>query len=631
MPMKGSCEMENRPTYEQLEATVNDLQKQLHFLECVFDAIPFNVFVKNTDCKYCYTNKICDMLNGVERGGLKGLSDFDLQGSEEIAQSFYDDDMSIMKNKTGSRMLSPTMCGSEIKYYDIFKEPVLDTDGNVMGIMGMVIDPNDSGVKNERLGNDFEKYSEALGEDFDSFAFDYSIENGNTIILKDMENWQLFTAGKPLIESAGENGKIFEDDIPILERMLESVKNGAGQASAIVRFYDNENKLMWCRLALNTVLDNSMKPIRAVGLIRRIPENVVRAEKMRIDAKRVKNRVANVLGNRYDAFIYVNFSEKYYRILEHTGVLGNMPGDGSLDELYGFFRERIHKEDIENVRKAAACFTSDEPMEMPSDFRSVEYRFTSDGENYRWKETDIFSTEDNVDREILLTIFDVDDVVKEKQERELKEINNGIIDILSTVVEFRSVESGDHVRRIKGFTKILLKYVNEMFDDVNYSPETMEVISSASAMHDVGKIAIPDSILLKPGKLTDEEYSEMKTHTVRGCEILDSMAALQDKNYYKYSYEICRYHHERYDGKGYPDGLKGEEIPIEAQVVAVADVYDALISKRVYKDAYSLDEAYNMIINGECGVFSDRMMACFTKARAEMEEFSKAQYNGAEA
>ncbi len=614
---------------EELENKLKDTEERLYFLEKVFDAIPFNVFVKNTECRYCYTNKICDMLNGVERGALKGKTDFDLQRSREIAQSFYDDDMNIMAGKKGSRMLSPTMCGSEIKYYDIFKEPVLDDNENVIGIMGMVIDPNESGVKDKRLGNDFEKYSEALGEDLDNFAFDYNVETGNTIILKDMEGWQLFTAGKPLVQNAKENGKVHEEDIPVLERILENVKNGAGQASAVVRFYDGENKLMWCRISLNTVLDSNMKPIRAVGLIRRIPEEIIRAEKMRIDVERVKNNIAAFLGSRYDALIYVNFTEKYYRVLEHTGALGVLKDDGELDELYKFFGNKIHDEDIPKVSQAASHFIGTDPMENISDVRSVEFRFTNNGENFRWKEADIFGVEDTVCRDILLTIFDVDDVVKEKQERKLKEINNGIIDILSTVVEFRSVESGDHVRRIKGFTKILLKYVNELFDDVNYTPEMMEVISSASAMHDVGKIAIPDSILLKPGRLTPEEYSEMKTHTVRGCEILDSMAALQDKNYYKYSYEICRYHHERYDGKGYPDGLKGEEIPIEAQIVAVADVYDALISKRVYKDAYTPEEAFRMITNGECGVFSDRMMNAFAKAKDEMEAFASTQFETA--
>ena len=115
----------------------------------------------------------------------------------------------------------------------------------------------------------------------------------------------------------------------------------------------------------------------------------------------------------------------------------------------------------------------------------------------------------------------------------------------------------------------------------------------------------------------------MKEHTVKGCEILDSMATLQDENYYKYSYEICRYHHERYDRKGYPDGLAGDEIPLAAQVVAVADVYDALVSKRVYKDAYSHEEAFQMIMNGDCGVFDPRLLECLVHAKAEMEALSR--------
>lgn len=613
-------------TYEELEKKAAELERRIYFLEHVFDAVPVNIFVKDTNCKYCYSNKICDMLNGVQRGELRGKTDFDLQQSKEIAQSFYDDDMAIMQSKTGSRMLSPTMCGTEIKYYDIFKEPVLDDDGNVMGIMGMVIDPNESSKKDERLGSDFPEYADALINDFDSFAFDYNIETGTTIILKDMESWQFFNAGKPPVQSAEENGKIFAEDIPAFERVFENVRQGMGLSSAVIRFYGPDGKLMWCRISLDTVYDNTMKPIRAVGLIRTISEELVRSEKMRIDVERVKTQIAALLGNRYDAFIYINSNEKYYRVLEHTGALGNIAESGSLHDLNTFFGKNIHDDDAENFGNVAKRFLDGQALANGSEFSSVEVRYDPGDGEFRWKEADFFGVDDGVNKELLLTVFDVDDVVREKHDRELKEINNGIIDILSTVVEFRSVESGDHVRRIKGFTKILLKYVNEMCDDVNYSPETMEVISSASAMHDVGKIAIPDSILLKPGRLTSEEYNKMKTHTLRGCEILDSMAALQDKNYYQYSYEICRYHHERYDGRGYPDGLKGEDIPITAQIVAVADVYDALISKRVYKDAYSPDEAYNMIVGGECGVFSDRMMKCFAKARSEMEEFSKTQF-----
>lgn len=612
-------------SYEELEKEILELKRQNHFLECIFDAIPVNVFVKDTNCTYCFTNKICDMLNGVERGMLRGKTDFDLQKSNEIAQSFYDDDMAIMREKKGSRMLSPTLCGSEIKYYDIFKEPVLDDDGSVMGIIGMVIDPNDSGIKNDRMGNDYDAYAEAF-DDNESFVFDYSIESRKAIILKNIESYHLFTEGKLLVEDIIETGNIYKDDIPLLQQAFEKIHNGEEQISIVLRFFDTNGCLQWTKLSLNSVFDKNMKPVRAVGLIRPLADSVVAAERMRIAVEGVNKQMASVLGNRYDAFLYLNMEEESYYILEQRDNLHGIKENGRLTELQTFCNQYVHEEDLPSLRMMLERFSNTEAIPKNSDFSSLEIRYLDNHNIYRWKEMDFFQVNEGLNSGILLTIFDVDEVVKEKQEQKLKEINNGIIDILSTVVEFRSVESGDHINRIKGFTKILLKYVNEMYEDVDYSPETMEVISSAAAMHDVGKIAIPDSILLKPGKLTPEEFNEMKQHTVKGCEILDSMATLQDDNYSKYSYEICRYHHERYDGKGYPDGLKGDEIPLAAQIVSVADVYDALISKRVYKDAYSVEEAYQMILNGECGVFSPKLMECFTRAKKEMEEFSYQQF-----
>ena len=214
-------------------------------------------------------------------------------------------------------------------------------------------------------------------------------------------------------------------------------------------------------------------------------------------------------------------------------------------------------------------------------------------------------------------------VLHEYRKQQTMELNNGIIDVLGTAVEFRNVESGEHVRRIKGFTKILLRHVNEVYEDVHYSPEEINIISAASAMHDIGKISVPDGILLKPGRLTPDEYEKIKEHTLRGCEIINSMKDFQEKRYYKYCYEICRYHHERYDGKGYPDGLKGEAIPLPAQIVSVADVYDALINTRCYKGAYTPEESYNMIVNGECGTFSPKILECLARSREEMEAFSQ--------
>ncbi len=204
----------------------------------------------------------------------------------------------------------------------------------------------------------------------------------------------------------------------------------------------------------------------------------------------------------------------------------------------------------------------------------------------------------------------------------LKKSNERIIDIFGTVVEYRNLESGEHVKRVKGFTELLAKELMREYPEYGLTEEKIEIITVASSLHDVGKIAIPDSILLKPGKLTDKEFEYMKSHTTRGSEMLDSIKDIWDQQYQKVGYDICRHHHERYDGKGYPDGLAGENIPISAQIVSVADVYDALVSERVYKKAYSKDEAFHMIINGECGVFSPKLMECLRNVRKQYEELA---------
>ena len=211
------------------------------------------------------------------------------------------------------------------------------------------------------------------------------------------------------------------------------------------------------------------------------------------------------------------------------------------------------------------------------------------------------------------------------QAEKLKESNTRIIDILGTVVECRNLESGEHVKRVKGFTKILAEQMMIDYPEYGLTQEKIDIIVSASSLHDIGKIAIPDSILLKPARLTKDEYEYMKSHTTRGCDVLNNVVGVWDEAYSKASYDICRHHHERYDGKGYPDGLAGEAIPISAQLVGLADVYDALVSERVYKSAYSEDEAFHMIVSGECGVFSPKLLECFRKVKKKFEELNQLQ------
>ena len=207
-----------------------------------------------------------------------------------------------------------------------------------------------------------------------------------------------------------------------------------------------------------------------------------------------------------------------------------------------------------------------------------------------------------------------------KQEKKLRADNEFMIGALSSVVEFRSSETGEHIRRIKYFTRILLKYLMRYFPKYGLTEEQVEEISRAAALHDIGKIGIPDPILLKPGKLTPEEFETMKTHTTIGCDLLERFRKDEDvevSEFYRYCYEICRHHHERWDGNGYPDHLVGDEIPISAQIVAVADVYDALVSPRVYKSAYANNIAYDMIMKGECGQFAPDILECFALAKVD--------------
>ncbi len=169
------------------------------------------------------------------------------------------------------------------------------------------------------------------------------------------------------------------------------------------------------------------------------------------------------------------------------------------------------------------------------------------------------------------------------------------------------MESGEHIKRIKTLTNVLYAYIMETHPELSITLEDVETVTSASVLHDIGKIAIPDNILLKPGRLTAEEFDIMKTHSRLGKEILERFAGFSDVRFLDYAKDICLHHHEKIDGRGYPDGLKGNEIPVYVQVVSVADVYDALVSPRVYKSSYSHDQAVEMIMNGECGAFSDMM------------------------
>lgn len=221
----------------------------------------------------------------------------------------------------------------------------------------------------------------------------------------------------------------------------------------------------------------------------------------------------------------------------------------------------------------------------------------------------------------------LEDVVKEQEEL-LQHSNDTLVDALSSIIEYRSVESGQHILRIRHFTKLLLEEIARCCPEYRLTDRTIRIISSASALHDIGKIAIPDSILNKPGKLTKEEWVTMRTHTLSGCRILETLHELGNQEYLRYAHNICHYHHERWDGGGYPEGIMGDDIPICAQVVGLADAYDALTAERPYKKKLPCSLAASMILNGECGSFSPKLLECFKHITDRYESLAQAYADG---
>lgn len=296
-----------------------------------------------------------------------------------------------------------------------------------------------------------------------------------------------------------------------------------------------------------------------------------------------------------DGFGVLDFMEKE-NLLKHIPVIV-ITGDSSVENEKNCFKYGV----VDLVRKPF----NEDLVKLRTGNAIALYEAKNDLEN-----TVRIQTEDLRNKNDILA----------KQAEKLKKSNQQIIDILGNVVESRNLESGQHIQRVKTYTKILANQVMKDYSEYGLDEHKVEVIVLASALHDVGKIAIPDSILLKPARLTAEEFEVMKGHTTRGCSILKNVHGVWDEEYAKVSYEICRHHHERYDGKGYPDKLEGDNIPISAQIVSVADVYDALVNERVYKDAFPKEKAFTMIITGECGTFSPKLLECFRKVRYEFEE-----------
>ncbi len=335
--------------------------------------------------------------------------------------------------------------------------------------------------------------------------------------------------------------------------------------------------------------------------------------------------------NSFDASFIVNAEKNTVKILS----VGKNFSNGSIDKnnrdvLYnyndwarGIIETSVVPEDKNAVLESFDVNYISRKIKKEH-FFSIIYRTYDKDRKIIYRKTTFMNAESRFEQSEFLIFVQIMDLNKYESERNaalieqnarLSKINEDIFLIAGAVIEARDMESGEHVFRVKEYTRLLANQVMEDFPEYNLTNEKISYITAASALHDLGKIMIPDSILLKAGKLTPEEFEIMKTHTVKGCELIDRFPLESAENYIKCAREICRWHHEKYDGKGYPDGLCGEEIPISAQIVSIVDCYDALTQKRVYKEARSADESYSMIINGECGAFSDKILFCFEKVK----------------
>ena len=330
------------------------------------------------------------------------------------------------------------------------------------------------------------------------------------------------------------------------------------------------------------------------------------------DAEMNRMMLSDMLGDQYD-YVEAADGREALRILEKNVSIDLILLDINMPEMNGFevLEEMNRYHWIEEV--PVIMITAEESVE------SMEHAYSLGVTDYIPRPFNVYIVRRRVENTLNLYVNQkrlmrlVSDQIAEKEEN-----NTLMVSILSNVVEIRNHESGDHIRNIRRITELLLHQLVQKTKAYHLSEEDIALIKTASSLHDIGKIMIPEEILNKPGKLTKEEFEIMKTHSAAGAQILEQMKYGQDKPLYRYALEICRWHHERWDGHGYPDGLMGEEIPISAQIVAIADVYDALTSERCYKKAYDHTTAINMILNGECGAFNPLLLECLTETAAQL-------------
>lgn len=409
--------------------------------------------------------------------------------------------------------------------------------------------------------------------------------------------------------------KLHEAIVPGYAHMRLSVSVGGmvqGSANEMDRVVRQVDRLMYqAKLHKNTVV--------VAGRNITAPESSPRQEKQQIlivdDSEMNRRILSEILKNDYRIVEAANGAECLEKLHQHSGDIALvlldlvMPGMDGFEVLDYMNRNHI-------IEDLPVIMTSSEDSE-----ESVRRAYEMGVSGYVSRPFDSWVVYRRVFNTIKLYAKQRRLIsLVTSQTREKEKNTQMMVSILSEVVEFRNGESGLHVQHIGTLTQRLLERLTQKTDKYDLPPEKQELIVLASALHDIGKIAIDDKILNKPGRLTQEEFNIMKTHTVIGANMLDKLGIYRSEALVRTAYEICRWHHERWDGRGYPDGLSGDRIPISAQVVSMADVYDALVSKRVYKAAYAPDIAVQMILHGDCGTFNPLLLECLVEIQDVLKE-----------
>lgn len=323
------------------------------------------------------------------------------------------------------------------------------------------------------------------------------------------------------------------------------------------------------------------------------------------DSEMNRELLSEILGEKYD-YIYAEDGEAALSLLFDGIDIDILLLDMNMPKLGGIDVMKVLR-DKNRLNETPVIIISAE-----SDINYIQYAYYLGAVDYILRPFNAFQVRHRV--ETTLDVYNQKKQLAQTIEAQVyhqEKINNTLINIFSRIVEMRNFESGSHTLNVQTTTKLLLKHLVKITDKYPLSENEISMISSVSALHDIGKVMIPDYILNKPGKLTAEEWEIMKTHTTKGNDFLNSLPIDQNESFVRLAHEICRHHHERYDGKGYPDGLVGDDIPISAQAVSVADAYDALTSDRCYKKAFSHEVAVSIICNGECGAFNPLLLQSF--------------------